>query len=101
MAMAACSAIAGRRWPPFVKAKARSLLEAIRHRVVAAVNREEAMQRDAVLVTGATGFIGFHVARQLPSQGRAAFGIDSINQYDDPKAEGGPPGSLERQSQLR
>ena len=38
-----------------------------------------------VLVTGAAGFIGFHVARALLTQGRAVAGVDSLNSYYDPK----------------
>ena len=39
---------------------------------------------DAVLVTGAAGFIGFHVARRLLQNGRSVAGIDNINAYYDP-----------------
>ena len=42
------------------------------------------MPSDAVLVTGAAGFIGFHVTRRLLSEGRAVVGVDSINTYYDP-----------------
>ncbi|MDQ8728376.1 NAD-dependent epimerase [Bradyrhizobium sp. LHD-71] len=42
------------------------------------------MTQDAVLVTGAAGFIGFHVAQRLLQQGRAVVGLDSINAYYDP-----------------
>jgi len=42
------------------------------------------MQSDAVLVTGAAGFIGFHVTGRLLSEGRAVVGVDSINHYYDP-----------------
>jgi UDP-glucuronate 4-epimerase len=38
----------------------------------------------AVLVTGAAGFIGFHVARQLLAQGRCVVGLDSLSNYYDP-----------------
>lgn len=38
-----------------------------------------------ILVTGAAGFIGFHVARQLLDRGDTVVGIDSINSYYDPK----------------
>jgi FlaA1/EpsC-like NDP-sugar epimerase len=38
-----------------------------------------------VLVTGAAGFIGFHVARALLTQGRAVVGLDNLNSYYDPK----------------
>lgn len=37
-----------------------------------------------ILVTGAAGFIGFHVARQLLAEGRAVVGLDSLNSYYDP-----------------
>jgi len=36
------------------------------------------------LVTGAAGFIGFHVARQLLAEGRQVVGLDSLNSYYDP-----------------
>ncbi len=38
-----------------------------------------------VLVTGAAGFIGFHVARRLLDSGRAVVGLDNLNDYYDPK----------------
>ena len=38
-----------------------------------------------VLVTGAAGFIGFHVARRLLGDGKAVVGLDNINDYYDPK----------------
>jgi UDP-glucuronate 4-epimerase len=42
------------------------------------------MTPDAVLVTGAAGFVGFHVAEQLLQQGRTVIGLDNINHYYDP-----------------
>jgi UDP-glucuronate 4-epimerase len=42
------------------------------------------MDRDAILVTGAAGFIGFHVARRLLEGGRAVVGVDNLNAYYDP-----------------
>lgn len=39
---------------------------------------------DDVLVTGAAGFIGFHVARRLLDEGRRVVGLDNINGYYDP-----------------
>jgi UDP-glucuronate 4-epimerase len=42
------------------------------------------MANHATLVTGAAGFIGFHVARQLLSEGRNVVGLDSLNGYYDP-----------------
>jgi UDP-glucuronate 4-epimerase len=41
--------------------------------------------RDPILVTGAAGFIGFHVARRLLEQGHVVIGIDNLNPYYDPK----------------
>ncbi len=38
-----------------------------------------------VLVTGAAGFIGFHVAQRLLEQGCSVVGIDNFNTYYDPK----------------
>jgi UDP-glucuronate 4-epimerase len=43
------------------------------------------MADNAVLVTGAAGFIGFHVARRLLLDGRTVVGIDNINDYYDPR----------------
>jgi len=38
-----------------------------------------------ILVTGAAGFIGFHVAQRLLSIGHEIIGLDSMNDYYDPK----------------
>ena len=38
-----------------------------------------------ILVTGAAGFIGFHIARRLLEDGRPVVGIDNLNAYYDPK----------------
>jgi UDP-glucuronate 4-epimerase len=37
------------------------------------------------LVTGAAGFIGFHVARALLARGESVIGIDNLNAYYDPQ----------------
>lgn len=42
------------------------------------------MSGEAILVTGAAGFIGFHVARRLAESGRAVIGVDNRNNYYDP-----------------
>jgi len=42
------------------------------------------MSADPILVTGAAGFIGFHVARRLAAGGRPVIGIDNLNAYYDP-----------------
>jgi UDP-glucuronate 4-epimerase len=39
---------------------------------------------DPILVTGAAGFIGFHVARRLCEQGGTVIGLDNLNAYYDP-----------------
>src|SRR4051794_10520475 len=36
------------------------------------------------LVTGAAGFIGFHVARRLLQAGKPVVGLDNLNAYYDP-----------------
>jgi UDP-glucuronate 4-epimerase len=53
--------------------------------------------RDAVLVTGAAGFIGFHVARRLLSEGREVVGLDVVNSYYDPKLKEARLDILKRQ----
>jgi UDP-glucuronate 4-epimerase len=42
------------------------------------------MADQPILVTGAAGFIGFHVARRLLAEGRAVVGLDNLNNYYDP-----------------
>jgi UDP-glucuronate 4-epimerase len=42
------------------------------------------MSADPILVTGAAGFVGFHVARRLLADGRSVVGIDNLNAYYDP-----------------
>jgi UDP-glucuronate 4-epimerase len=42
------------------------------------------MSDQTILVTGAAGFIGFHVARRLLAEGRDVTGLDSLNSYYDP-----------------
>ncbi|MCP3465049.1 NAD-dependent epimerase [Bradyrhizobium sp. CCGUVB23] len=42
------------------------------------------MADQSILVTGAAGFIGFHVARQLLAEGRPVVGLDNLGNYYDP-----------------
>jgi UDP-glucuronate 4-epimerase len=39
--------------------------------------------KGVTLVTGAAGFIGFHVSKALASSGRAVVGVDNLNPYYD------------------
>lgn len=39
----------------------------------------------SILVTGAAGFIGYHLSKQLLSNGISVIGIDNMNDYYDPK----------------
>jgi UDP-glucuronate 4-epimerase len=41
------------------------------------------MADGSILVTGAAGFIGFHVARRLLTEGRDVVGLDNMNAYYD------------------
>ena len=41
------------------------------------------MPNEKILVTGAAGFIGFHVAQRLLAAGREVVGVDSVNDYYD------------------
>jgi len=43
------------------------------------------MSDQAVLVTGAAGFIGFHVAQRLLQSGHRVVGLDNLNSYYDPR----------------
>jgi UDP-glucuronate 4-epimerase len=49
-----------------------------------AVAPRNVMSDQTILVTGAAGFIGFHVARRLLAEGRTVMGLDSLNAYYDP-----------------
>jgi UDP-glucuronate 4-epimerase len=42
------------------------------------------MSDQPILVTGAAGFIGFHVTRRLLIEGRSVIGLDNLNSYYDP-----------------
>ncbi len=42
-------------------------------------------QSDHILVTGAAGFIGFHLAKRLIEEGHSVIGLDNLNNYYDPR----------------
>ena len=42
-----------------------------------------AADNDAILVTGAAGFIGFHLSRRLLDMGERVVGVDNLNSYYD------------------
>ena len=70
---------AGRNPPPR-EAQARHLRHQVRVR--ARAGRRPALMR--VLVTGAAGFIGYHVAERLLARGDEVVGLDNLNPYYDP-----------------
>jgi UDP-glucuronate 4-epimerase len=43
------------------------------------------MSQKLILVTGAAGFIGFHLIKSLIKLGESVVGVDNINNYYDPK----------------
>lgn len=56
---------------------------------------------ELVLVTGAAGFIGFHVARRLLEQGRAVVGVDNMNAYYDPALKEARRAELAKSARFR
>jgi UDP-glucuronate 4-epimerase len=50
----------------------------------------------SVLITGAAGFIGMHVARALLARGEQVLGIDNLNAYYDPQLKRARVAELER-----
>jgi UDP-glucuronate 4-epimerase len=59
------------------------------------------MAAQPILVTGAAGFIGFHVARRLLDDGRDVVGIDNLNAYYDPKLKEARLAELARHHKFR
>ncbi|MCS7266982.1 MAG: SDR family NAD(P)-dependent oxidoreductase [Geminicoccaceae bacterium] len=55
----------------------------------------------AVLVTGAAGFIGMHVARALLERGEEVLGLDNLNPYYDPALKRARLAELERYPAFR
>jgi UDP-glucuronate 4-epimerase len=54
--------------------------------------------RESILVTGAAGFIGFHLARRLLADGWTVHGLDNLNDYYDPRLKQARLGELKRSS---
>src|SRR5215472_891210 len=54
-----------------------------------------------ILVTGAAGFIGFHVAKRLLQDGRAVVGLDNMNAYYDPALKEARRKELEKIGRIR
>ena len=54
-----------------------------------------------ILVTGAAGFIGFHVARRLLRDGRDVVGLDNMNAYYDPALKESRRAELAKSNRLR
>ena len=54
-----------------------------------------------ILVTGAAGFIGFHVARRLLRDGHDVIGLDNMNTYYDPVLKEARRAELAKSSRLR
>src|SRR5574341_1349074 len=50
-----------------------------------------------ILVTGAAGFIGFHIARRLLKDGHEVVGLDSVNHYYDVRLKEGRLALLQQQ----
>ncbi|MBT4419064.1 MAG: NAD-dependent epimerase/dehydratase family protein, partial [Candidatus Marinimicrobia bacterium] len=38
-----------------------------------------------ILITGAAGFIGYHLSQKLLKEGHEIYGIDNLNDYYDPE----------------
>lgn len=49
------------------------------------VVRDKTGKTGSILVTGAAGFIGFHLSELLLKQGHLVIGLDNLNDYYDPK----------------
>src|SRR5690242_5668421 len=59
------------------------------------------MSADPILVTGAAGFIGFHVARRLAASGRKVIGLDNLNAYYEPALKQARLAALSKEKSFR
>jgi UDP-glucuronate 4-epimerase len=59
------------------------------------------MTEGPILVTGAAGFIGFHVARRLLRDGHDVIGLDNMNPYYDPGLKEARRAELAKSARLR
>ncbi len=54
-----------------------------------------------VLVTGAAGFVGYHVANALLDRGEPVLGLDNLNDYYDPRLKQARPARLKEREGFR
>ena len=59
------------------------------------------MAEGPILVTGAAGFIGFHVARRLLNDGHDIVGLDNMNAYYDPALKEARRAELAKSDRMR
>src|SRR3977135_4518094 len=102
--LAFCALYCTKRPPPSAKdatpRKGRASAEQSGHNVTASLRRDVDVG-DSVMVTGAAGFIGMHVAHRLLAQGHDVLGIDNLNPYYDPGLKAARVAALKTSAQFR